>query len=231
MASGRFCLVDSDAARAPGIYVFAPDRSLTSGWPAPAPVILCGQQWTPQGAAVVVSLWARGGCGNACCCHVQTSGTLNTPVLQDLAAGWRRERQLAGLCVNTSSRLPPTIRPFRQRQRSWRNGTWSGHHITPCLRVWQYMFIRLEPFDSLSIYRHQYYYHPTNIYLFLRRGLFPWSIVNFSFILVGHNVVGSWMKKMSKKMSDRNRKLRSCLDISCKVLKWNLCTFEVLNID
>ena len=139
MASGRFCLVDSDAARAPGIYVFAPDRSLTSGWPSPAPVILCGQQWTPQGAAVVVSLWARGGCGNACCCHVQTSGTLNTPVLQDLAAGWRRERQLAGLCVNTSSRLPPTIRPFRQRQRSWRNGTWSGHHITPCLRVWQYM--------------------------------------------------------------------------------------------
>ena len=55
MASGCFCLVDSDAARAPGIYVFAPDRSLTSGWPSPAPVILCGQQWTDAARSVV--LW------------------------------------------------------------------------------------------------------------------------------------------------------------------------------
>ena len=142
MASGRFCLVDSDAARAPGIYVFAPDRSLTSGWPSPAPVILCGQQWTPQGAAVVVSLWARGGCCNACCCHVQTSGPLNTPVLQDLAAGWRRAQAASRpLCEHEQPATThhSSIPAAAEKLAKWDLDTWSGHHITPCLRVWQYM--------------------------------------------------------------------------------------------
>jgi len=59
MASGPLLHRVLGCSVGPGIYVFAPDRILTSGWPPSAPVILCacGQHMCRRKGAAALSAW------------------------------------------------------------------------------------------------------------------------------------------------------------------------------